>query len=192
MLDWGCGCGRVARYFLSRVPEIQFTGCDIDGEAIEWCRRDLGGTFFRVDPAPPTPFADGTADVIIACSVLTHLVAADQDRWLKEMSRILAPGGTFLASTNGDFTFQLAGGRGRRARLQAAWRRLTGAGRLSGINDTKLDRTLDGIAPKGYYRAVFQSRAYTIDTCSKYFQVLDYVERGLNGHQDLVILRRAA
>jgi hypothetical protein len=37
---------------------------------------------------------------------------------------------------------------------------------------------------------VFQSRAHTIEVCSAYFDVVDYVERGLNGHQDLVVLRR--
>lgn len=192
ILDWGCGCGRVASHFQSRLAGARLIGCDIDAQAIEWCRGHIAGEFVRIDPEPPTPFGDGAADIIVACSVLTHLDAAAQERWLLEMRRLLAPGGSFLASTNGDFMFQLSWGRGRRARIRSAWRRLTGVGRLRGIRDTQRDRTLDGIAPKGYYRAVFQSRAYTIDTCSKYFEVVDYVERGLNGHQDLVILRRAA
>jgi SAM-dependent methyltransferase len=196
ILDWGCGCGRVASYFVARLPQAKFTGCDIDGEAIEWCRRHLRGEFVRVDPTPPTPFADSAVDVIVACSVLTHLGAADQDRWLREMRRILAPGGSFLASINGDFTFKFTRRRGLWQKVRSAWRWLRGAGRppreLSGIWDARLDRALDGIAPRGYYRAVFQSRSHTIDTCSRYFQVLDYVERGLNGQQDLVILRRAA
>jgi SAM-dependent methyltransferase len=192
ILDWGCGCGRVASHLPARLGEAKLIGCDIDAQAIEWCRQHIAGEFMRVDPHPPTPFGDAAADVIVACSVLTHLGAQDQERWLREMHRVLAPGGSFLASTNGDFTFQLARGRGRWAKVRSAWTRLTGAGTLCGIRDTQLDRTLSGIAPRGYYRAVFQSRAYTIDTYSKYFQVLDYVERGLNGHQDLVILRRAA
>jgi SAM-dependent methyltransferase len=195
LLDWGCGCGRVASYFLARLPEARLVGCDIDGEAIEWCRRNLRGDFMLVDPVPPTPLADAAVDLIIACSVLTHLGAADQDRWLREMRRILAPGGSFLASTNADFVFQLVRHKRLGGRMRLAWQRLAGSGRapreLSGIKDAKLDRALDGIAPSRYYRAVFQSRAHTIEVCSKYFKVLDYVERGLNGHQDLIILRRA-
>jgi SAM-dependent methyltransferase len=195
ILDWGCGCGRVAQYFMVRVPEAKILGCDIDGQAIEWCRQNLGIDFIRIEPAPPTPFKDADVDVIIACSVLTHLSEADQDKWLEEMRRILAPGGYFLASTNGDFAFQLAH-RGQPGRKKPSiWKRLVGSGspprHLCGIRDSKLDTTLDGIAPPGYYRAVFQSRDHTVKVCSKYFQVLDYVERGLNGHQDLIILRRA-
>lgn len=194
LLDWGCGCGRVATYFLARLPGTKFIGCDIDGQAIEWCRHNLPGEFVRVDPVPPTPLADAAVDVIIACSVLTHLVAADQDRWLQEMRRILAPGGHFLASTNGDFMFQMGRRKHLGGRVQSMLQRLARLGRapgpLSGIRDSRLDRALDGIAPPRYYRAVYQSRAHTIEACSKYFEVLDYVERGLNGHQDLIVLRR--
>jgi SAM-dependent methyltransferase len=194
MLDWGCGCGRVASYFIARLPQVKFAGCDIDGEAIEWCKRHLAGDFVRVDPTPPTPFGEGSMDLVVACSVLTHLGADDQQRWLREMRRILAPGASFLASTNGEFMFRLARGKRPRGGLRSAWKRLTGArglpADLSGIIDAQRDRALDGIAPRGYYRATFQSRAHVIEACSKHFQVVDYVERGLNGHQDLVILRR--
>jgi SAM-dependent methyltransferase len=176
VLDWGCGCGRVAQYFVARLPEAKICGCDIDDQAIEWCRQNLGADFVRVEPMPPTPYKDADLDIVIACSVLTHLGEADQTKWLDEMRRILAPGGYFLASTHGDYAFQWAH-RGQR--------------QLSGIEDSQLDPTLDDIAPPGYYRAVFQSRDHTVKVCSRYFQVLDYVERGLNGHQDLIILRRA-
>ena len=66
------------------------------------------------------------------------------------------------------------------------------APRLSGIDDAARDPALDGIAPADYYRGVFQSRAYTTELCARWFEVVDYVERGLNGHQDLIVLRRAA
>jgi SAM-dependent methyltransferase len=194
MLDWGCGCGRVASYFIARLPQVRFAGCDIDGEAIQWCSRHLAGDFVRVAPAPPTPFEDGSMDLIVACSVLTHLGVEEQERWLREMKRILAPGGWFLASTSGEFMFQLARRKRPRSWLHSAWKRLRGKGRfpqhLSGILDAEHDRALDGIAPTGYYRRTFQSRAHTIKACSRHFQVVDYLERGLNGHQDLVILRR--
>jgi SAM-dependent methyltransferase len=177
ILDWGCGCGRISHHLMTRLPEAKILGCDIDDQAIEWCRQNLGDDFVRIEPVPPTPFKDANVDVIVACSVLTHLSEADQDKWLDEMRRILVPGGYFLASTNGDYAFQLA---------------YSTTSHLSGIEDAQLDTTLDGIAPPGYYRATFQSRDHTVKVCSKYFEVVDYVERGLNGHQDLIILRRAA
>ena len=195
LLDWGCGCGRVARYIPARMPQMQLIGCDIDAEAIEWCRQNLRGEFIRVDPAPPTPLPDGAVDVVIACSVLTHLSAADQAAWLREIRRILSPGGWFLASTNADFMFQMALHRPR-GKFRSAWKKLLGFGAAkggpTGFTDSRRDRTLDGIAPPGYYRRVYQSREHTIAMCSKEFEVFDYVECGLNGHQDLVILRRLA
>jgi SAM-dependent methyltransferase len=215
MLDWGCGCGRVTRHFMTRLPKAQILGCDIDHQAIEWCRQNLGADcirvesstppqplastnlkadFIRVEPMPPTPFKDAEVDIIIACSVLTHLTKAVQDQWLREMRRILAPGGHFLASTHGNYAFQFAHRGQSVSEARSIWKGLVGAdlapGRLTGIKDSQLDPVLDGIAPPGYYRGVFQSRAHTIKACSKYFQVLDYVEHGLNGHQDLIILRR--
>jgi hypothetical protein len=35
-----------------------------------------------------------------------------------------------------------------------------------------------------------QTQAYTTSTWSAYFEVADYLPRGLQGHQDLVVLRR--
>ena len=51
---------------------------------------------------------------------------------------------------------------------------------------------LDGIAPEGYYRGVFQTREYTIQEWSKYFEILEYIERGVANYQDLVVMRRPA
>jgi SAM-dependent methyltransferase len=195
ILDWGCGCGRVTRHFVARVPDATIVGCDIDAESVAWCARHLGGRFVQVEPMPPTPFDAGTVDVVIACSVLTHLSAAVQEAWLDEMRRLLAPGGHMLASTQGEYAFQLAHPDPARP-SRSLVRRLVGTrspGRhLEGIEDGTRDPTLDGIAPPDYYRGVFQSRAHTLEVYGRHFEVLDYVERGLNGHQDLVILRRPA
>ena len=196
ILDWGCGCGRVTRHFLARVPDATIVGGDIDAESMTWCARHFGGRFVQVGPMPPTPFDDGTFDVVVACSVLTHMSAAVQEAWLAEIRRIVPPGGHFLASTQGEYAFQLAhpemvGGASRSLVRRFVGTRLGGP-RLEGIDDTTLDPALDGIAPPGYYRGVFQSRTHTLEVCERYFALVDYVERGLNGHQDLVILRRPA
>lgn len=187
ILDWGCGCGRITSFIQARQPRAKIVGCDIDAEAIAWCRSHLAGEFEQVAPAPPTKFAAGEMDAVIATSVLTHLTEENQHRWLAEIRRILVPGGYFLASTHGDFAHRLTASR------RPLWKRLLALGmprQLSGIDDTQRDNALDGIAPRGYYRAVYQSREYTVSTCSKYFRVVDYIERGLHGFQDLVILRR--
>ena len=46
---------------------------------------------------------------------------------------------------------------------------------------------LDGLPD--FYQDTHHSRAYIEDTWSKYFTIIGYVERGMNKHQDAVILQ---
>jgi len=57
ILDFGCGCGRVARY-TSRLPGIALSGCDIDADNAAWCAAHLPGAFVPTKIHPPTPFPD--------------------------------------------------------------------------------------------------------------------------------------
>jgi hypothetical protein len=61
----------------------------------------------------------------------------------------------------------------------------------AGIMDGHLDEHLEGIVPPGYYRMTFQTRNYTRQAWTQHFTMLDHIVRGLMGHQDLVVLRRA-
>ena len=72
ILDWGCGCGRVARY-ASQVPGIAFTGCDIDGDNAGWCAAHLSGSFAATKIHPPLPFDAASFDLVYGVSVFTHL-----------------------------------------------------------------------------------------------------------------------
>lgn len=180
VLDWGCGPGRMARYLLRFWPEATFTGCDIDAEAVEWCGRELRpGVFRATDPFPPLPFEDGGFDAVIGYSVMTHLPWPLQERWLAEIRRVLAPGGVFATSVHGSFAGNLAPG--FQDHLERA-----------GILDEALDPALDGVAPEGYYRAVFQTPAFTRDRWGRELEVVDYIEGGLSALHDLVVLRRPA
>ena len=60
------------------------------------------------------------------------------------------------------------------------------------IVDGTNDPTLDGVAPQGYYRAVLQARAHTLREFAKYFEIVEYIERGAGNYQDLVVMRRTA
>ena len=180
MLDWGCGCGRVVGFFLklSGIPRI--CGCDIDAEAIAWCQDNLKPAEFSVVPAyPPTTYADHAFDLIISFSVFTHLSREVQLSWLKEMKRILAPGGLFLATVHGEFAtlFNFAGKKINKVLKD-------------GICDVKENGSLDGIAPKGYYRGVFQTKEYTLKEWARFFEILEYKEREAGNYQDLIVMRK--
>ena len=100
-LDFGCGAGRAARH-LAMQPAIQWlAGVDVDAPAIRWAARRLRNEYKVIAPAPPTPYAGTSFDVIYAISVFTHFDEAQQHAWLRELHRLLRPGGLFIATTHG-------------------------------------------------------------------------------------------
>lgn len=94
VLDFGCGWGRVQRVFWHEIATQDLFGVDVDFSAIAVC-RNLGvpGSFATIDPEGTLPFADGTFDLIYSVSVFTHLSLKSADRWMKELHRVLKPGG---------------------------------------------------------------------------------------------------
>jgi SAM-dependent methyltransferase len=183
LLDWGCGCGRATAHFMLHQPTIpEVRGCDIDAEAIAWCNANLApGQFTSVAPLPPMPYADGQFDVVVSCSVLSHLKREMQHRWLAELHRILAPDGLVAASFHGLFAAAVL----YPPKSVHAIRRL-------GISDDTPDGSLGGIVEEGYYNSTFQTREYTLREFSKHFQILDYLEAGMHNFQDLVVMKKTA
>jgi SAM-dependent methyltransferase len=100
VLDFGCGCGRVTRYF--RKHEGEVAGSDVNRDAVAWCRANLPfGNFELNGLAPPLVFADASFDLVYALSVFTHLTADLQLAWRDELRRVLRPGGRLLVTTHG-------------------------------------------------------------------------------------------
>lgn len=101
VLDFGCGCGRVTRYWRDFAGFI--SGSDLSAEAVAWCRENLPfGHFERNDLEPPLTFADGSFDLVYGLSVFTHLTVDTQRHWLGELRRVLRPGGHLLLTTHGE------------------------------------------------------------------------------------------
>jgi len=100
VLDFGCGCGRVTRYWADFEGAV--SGSDMSAEAIDWCRDHLPfASFLENRLAPPVDFDDGTFDLVYALSVFTHLTADLQLAWRDELRRVLRPGGRLLVTTHG-------------------------------------------------------------------------------------------
>jgi SAM-dependent methyltransferase len=179
ILDWGCGSGRLTRH-LTGLGNTQVTGCDIDADNIEWCRGNLKGSRFVVVPLlPPTAFEDAQFDLVIGCSVFTHLEESVQFAWLKELQRITAPGGLVLVSITG--LSQMA--------LYRAGPEYFAKIETEGFVNFAPNAQLDGVVQGGYYRDVVQSRDYVFLQWGKYFEIVDIVD-ALAANQDLVVMRR--
>jgi SAM-dependent methyltransferase len=175
-LDFGCGCGRVARH-LTTLDGVRISGVDIDEEAIAWCNAHLGhGLFSTTAPAPPAPFADASFDLVYSVSVFTHLDEAAQFAWLAELRRILRPGGVLVVSTHAP---------------ELVYNRpdLTAAQHIDLRDRGFTFATTDGPFNDD---SAFHSRAYLERQWTKYFTLVSHRTEGLNGYQDLSVWRRGA
>ncbi|SRR6266581_791729 len=100
ILDFGCGWGRIFRFFLKDVPAENLLGVDVDPEIIQICRETVTeGRFEVVNPSPPVRLPDGSFDVIYAYSVFSHLAEEVHLQWVQEFARLLKKGGLVFATT---------------------------------------------------------------------------------------------
>jgi SAM-dependent methyltransferase len=102
VLDLGCGCGRVARWWAG-LGGPRIYGCDYDGMLTDWCRQNL--PFLRVKTnasVPPLPFRGESMELVYAISLFTHLAAEAQRQWFADVARVLEPGGLFLFTVHGE------------------------------------------------------------------------------------------
>jgi ubiquinone/menaquinone biosynthesis C-methylase UbiE len=100
LLDFGCGWGRILRFFLRDCRAAHLCGVDVDPTLVEVCRSTFPyATFDAVQPLPPTVFPDASFDVITAYSVFSHLAEHASLAWVHEFARILKPGGVMLVTT---------------------------------------------------------------------------------------------
>ncbi len=177
ILDFGCGCGGTLLWLRELAPSASISGTDIDAEAIEWCRANLAfGRFGTNGSLPPLPYADGSFDLVYAISVFTHLDEQFQHRWLAELRRIVAPGGTCLVTLHGPDSWKEMGARDREALAR------------SGFVFVRTDTTR-GLFPD-WYQTAFHTQAYVESTFTAYFDVLGFIPKGLSGHQDVAVLGR--
>jgi len=102
VLDFGCGCGRVIQRW-KPYPNATLHGTDLAPELIAWCQRRLArvASFGVNDLTPPLDHPDESFDFVYALSVFTHLDEPGQQLWIKEMRRILKPGGYLYFTTHG-------------------------------------------------------------------------------------------
>jgi len=100
ILDFGCGWGRIIRFFLRDVAPEKLTGADHSEEAIRTCREtNKWCKFTLIEPQPPTPLEPQSFDLIYLYSVFSHLPEDMHWALLKEFHRLLSPGGMLIATT---------------------------------------------------------------------------------------------
>jgi 2-polyprenyl-3-methyl-5-hydroxy-6-metoxy-1,4-benzoquinol methylase len=179
VLDWGCGCGRLTRYLLgSRV-----VGVDIDPDNIGWCRDNLDVDAFEVVGLfPPTRFGDGSFDVVIANSVLSHLQMAAAQAWLAEIARILRPDGIALLSYHGEFSLS-----GFVSSAPEFVRRVLATGFDASLAAPELNDVIDDAS---YYRQTFMTDAFAAELFGSQFAVEEQITGVVSRFQNVAVLRK--
>jgi SAM-dependent methyltransferase len=100
LLDWGCGWGQMT--YLLRRRGFRVTAYDVGDPDAEGPDIPLRRVVDVVRSAEPTalPFADAGFDAVLSCGVLEHVAegvpGGDERRSLREVRRVLRPGGRLL------------------------------------------------------------------------------------------------
>jgi ubiquinone/menaquinone biosynthesis C-methylase UbiE len=102
VLDVGCGTGTLAIAAQSRVGTLgKVTGIDASAEMIARANKKAGKkgveVNFQTAAAQSLPFQDAAFDVVLSTVMLHHLPDDARARCIREIRRVLRPGGRFLA-----------------------------------------------------------------------------------------------
>ncbi len=201
VFDFGCGCGRLARWLAMALPDATIHGSDVRAAAIEWCRAELPGRFFVNATAPPLELPDDSVDLTVALSVFSHLDRDPGLAWLRELARVTRPGGMILASTHGAFALALTARSAQHqkvlkidaADVPGLMRQLCTTGFVHrNLSAASIERA-DGVAPD--YGNSFLTETFARDVWGSALaelgvDVIGCVPAALGLYQDVHVLRR--
>lgn len=97
VVDLGCGCGRLAAA-LHEHTKVSYVGIDIIQALLDYAQTKAPTYGFLLHRGLTIPQEDGSADIVSAFSLFTHLLQAETFIYLEESVRILKPGGKIVFS----------------------------------------------------------------------------------------------
>jgi SAM-dependent methyltransferase len=99
VLEIGCGPGQVARFLKDRGVEMR--GLDLSSEMVKCAGRLNPDISFKEGDMLALKVGDGSFAGVVSFYAIIHLQREDVSRALKEMYRVLQPGGKLLISFHG-------------------------------------------------------------------------------------------
>jgi SAM-dependent methyltransferase len=199
VLEFGCGWGRIIRWFLHDIEPDSLWGIDCMPEAIALCRAtNRYSRFELVNPFPPSALPSESFDLIYTYSVFSHLSEEAHLAWLGEFKRLLRPGGLLIATTRPrEFIFTCADARG--SGEQRDWAQGTAlAFKNTADALARFDRgeyLYEGIGGGGVLDASFFGETcipmkYVIDRWTRLFEFVGFVDDRQMCLQNIIIVRR--
>lgn len=175
ILDFGCGCGRILRFWHDlKGPRIH--GSDYNRDLVRWCQGHLPFAQFKNNkPFPPLAYEDEAFGLIYAISVFTHLAGEWQIPWMKELHRVCQPGGFVLITVHGE---------NHVARLPDEEREKFQSGKLAVIRKKHTGTNICG---------AYHPESYVRNVLAEGFSVIDFLPLGAkDANQDMYLLQRPA
>lgn len=99
VLDIGCGTGTLATFIKRSHPEAQVVGLDPDPKALSRARKKAAraGAAIQFDEgfSDHLPYPDASFDRVFSSLMFHHIPDAQRPNSLREIRRVLKPGGSF-------------------------------------------------------------------------------------------------
>jgi ubiquinone/menaquinone biosynthesis C-methylase UbiE len=107
ILDFGCGIGNTVRLLATAFPSALVTGVDPSAESIDVAKQhtlaDERRLRFITHDGTRLPFPDEAFDVGFTANVFHHIPRADHLAWIRELRRVIRPGGALLVFEHNPF-----------------------------------------------------------------------------------------
>ena len=184
ILDLPSGFGRVTRLLRARYPDAAITACDLDRPGVDFAAAQFGARpAYSVEDFSRLRLEE-RFDLVWVGSLVTHLDEATTRAFLAAMARHMRPGGTLVASTHGP---------GITAQLHD-WGYGLAPSEVAGLLDQYGragygHRGYDG--GDGYGISISDELWWRQATAAGPFRLVAHHAKAWDGHQDIVVLRRA-
>lgn len=200
ILDFGCGWGRIIRFFLKDLEPSKISGCDPVEKMIDICKeQNKWCNFTKINTRPPSPYQNNTFDLIYSFSVFSHLSEEMSNSLLAELTRILKPGGMLIATTRSrDFIEHCAKLRKRKdlASLHAGPK--SSAAAFLNTEESQADYDsgkycFSQLVHEGewsYWGDAAISKEYVVNHWTQALEFVDYVDDQKHISQNAIVMRK--
>lgn len=192
ILDFGCGCGRLARMF--KGYSGKYSGCDIDGRLVDWINGNLAYMQAeQTQPNGPLPFGKDSFDAVISISVFTHLNEESQHFYLSELARTTQSGAYLFLTIHGERAIARAIEEDRIFRMLAiSIEGLDAAavGMNAGKHNFILQETGHLTTSDYEYGITFIPSSHVKRVWTEYFDIVEIVSGAIHDFQDIVVCRK--
>ncbi|MGI8804008.1 MAG: methyltransferase domain-containing protein, partial [Solirubrobacteraceae bacterium] len=189
-LDFGASSGRVVRVLAAAHPAASWSACDPNAPAIAWARENLPGIDFFVSPLePPLESGDGAFDLAFAISVWSHYDRGAALRWLEEMARVVRAGGHLVLTTHGPQSVAYHAEHCSRPAAQLL--EIVRALHTDGFwFAAEFGPTGDWGVVHPEWGGAFFTPEWLLSHIGRRWQVVHFMPGGVEGNQDVYVLRR--